>query len=136
MQILPSLSTFYELAISKPQSLTFPTRRLAEKYRLRLYNHRRSNKHLPKLTITLEENTITAGPEGWDLMNAIAEASPDVVEAMNKHEKEEDDKINKMFEEQEKSSIKKLEETRNKVMDTLGFGTKKKRNPYENEENK
>jgi len=119
--ILPTLGTFYELAIIKPQALTFPNRRLAEKYRLRLYNHRRSNKHLPKLTITLEENTITAGPEGWDLLDAIAIASPDVIEAMNKHEKEEDDKINKMFEEQEKTSVRKLREESESVMEKLGF---------------
>jgi hypothetical protein len=93
---IPSLPHFYSLASLEVQELSFSSPKDAVKYRLRLYNHRRSNKHLPKLTICLAENILRAGPEGWDLASAIAVASPSTLAAMQEMEKKELEEMNRL----------------------------------------
>jgi len=126
---LSSLATFYELSTTEVQTLTFPNNKAAIKYRLRLYNHRRSHKHLPKLTITLDGCTIKAGPEGWDLMEAMELASPETVQKMKELEKAEDERMEKLFNEMDKEK-NKLREASDNALAAMGFG-KKKENPYE-----
>lgn len=84
----PNIDTLYTLCSTKVITLNFNTNKDAVKYRLRLYNHRRSNAELPKLTIIVNGCELKAGPVGWDLVDLMIETSPQVAEELAAHERE------------------------------------------------
>jgi len=108
------LATFIKLAGNETQTLTFPTKKAAVKYRLRLYNEKNKYKNLLPITIILREKDnsflLIAGPEGFDLIEPI---SKETLEKMALLEKQEREEFSKIFdtEAKQKEAIKKVQET-------------------------
>ena len=87
------LATFIKLAGNETQTLTFPTKKAAVKYRLRLYNEKNKYKNLLPITIILREKDnsflLIAGPEGFDLIEPISKETLEKMALLEKQEREE-----------------------------------------------
>lgn len=103
-----NIDTLYAAAMQEKQEMHFNDAATARRVRLRIYNYRRSHEELPRLTIILRDSTLFIGPEGWDLLELVTDASPKTLEAMDRIEQEQMAALTKQWEQTQRAREKSL----------------------------